>query len=122
MKILILGLVLISTQAFAQRMTRIKADLRCGVAGGEVAIKLPSSSPARVWQTDPGEASGIELKVKEFKQARCPGCFSFTGNMMGIEVRGSVSSYKLTYDMYNDGLGKWENLLNKVKCYEVQKP
>lgn len=117
MKMLILGAILISGQVFAQKVTPIKADYRCGQAGGEIAIKFPTaSSPARIWQTDPGETHGLELQVKNFGQGRCVGCFGFDALLMGMPVRGNVVESKLTYEVLNEQTRKWDIIMKKVPC------
>ncbi len=108
----------LSSFVHAQNMTRIDADFRCNSKGGEIAVKVgPNASTARIWQTDPGEKTGIELEVTDFKIARCLGCYSFNALLMGsVEVRGTIKSYVLKYEAFNPETNKWEALGKNLKC------
>lgn len=63
--------------------------LRCAVDGAqEFALNLKNQ---RVWMTEKGYNTGIEMEVTSFKRARCFGCFEIKGNLLGshVEIRTS---------------------------------
>src|SRR5690606_19260125 len=79
----------------------VDADYFCEQNGGGIAFKLPTRyTPARVWQIDAGIEEGLEVSLTNFSTARCPGCWSFKGNVMGLPVRGTVSKFVLKYEAF----------------------
>lgn len=120
MNILILLMLLVSEILFAQDLTMITADYRCDENGGGIAVKFDSPDGVKIWQTELGAEIGIELSVKKFRQARCPGCFAFEAVLMDeIEVRGEVIGSLLTYQMYDPSTEEWETLLKNVECFST---
>lgn len=72
------------------------ADLVCTRPGGMLAI---NAKDERVWQGDPGNTSGLELKINRFETFRCgPYCYD-----IGAELRmwGEVMNYRIltSYEM-----------------------
>lgn len=120
MKLLFLGLFLISSSLFAQEETLIEADYRCEKKGGGIAFKTGPN--ARIWATDKGASMGAELeKISSFTTGGCPGCYKFTGIIIDkIKVRGTVVDFKLTYEMYNKEEKKWFTFLKDTKCVPVK--
>ncbi len=126
MKIFFVTLIMVAfSYANAQEFlesSKIEADLRCEQPGGSVAVALPGpGKPARVWQTDPGSDEGLEIQLTAFRVARCQGCFSFTGLLFGMQVKGDAVDSKLTYSLYNEELNQFEILLENVECVTARK-
>ena len=118
---LFLAIFLISSSAFAG----MNADYRCEQNGGGIAIKLPAEgSKAKIWQTDVGDADGLELKVKSFVPGKDAGNYSFTALQMGVvKVRGTVLDYKLTYELYDSDKKMWTPTpLKDVLCVKQTAP
>ncbi len=107
----------------------VNADYFCGTSEGAYAIKVGKTP--RVWQTDldaKGNAQeGIELKNVKLKTARCPDCFSLSGDLeimddalhINGEMRGTSQGIKLDISMYNN---QGENqTLPAMECHKVLK-
>lgn len=125
MKTIMLAMALISTNLFAEglplKLTQVKADYLCQNTAGGVAFTLPTNTTAaRVWQVDPGEATGVEILLKRFEVQRCPGCFSFEGQLSEqILVYGEVLNYQLTYKISDLETGT-DFVALEAKCQKVK--
>jgi hypothetical protein len=121
MKFLTLLSLILSGSIYAQTMSKVNADYRCELDGGGIAFKSQTASKkARVWQTDVGEDEGLELKVKSFSTLRCPGCYSFEANLINMPVRGNISNFLLTYEVFDAEDSQWKVLLEDVKCVKAK--
>lgn len=121
MKLLTLLSLILSGSIYAQTMSKVNADYRCELDGGGIAFKSQTGNKkARLWQTDMGEDEGLELKVKSFSIMRCPGCYSFEADLINMPVRGKISNFLLTYEVFDAEDDHWKVLLENVKCIKAK--
>lgn len=67
------------------------ADLVCVYGeGGMIAI---NATDERVWQANPGDVEGLELKVVRFDRSRCPNTYDIQAKLM---VFGEEADVQLT--------------------------
>ena len=94
-----IGSITFATETVNGEVTQIKADFRCENKGGGIAVAMPTeTTAAKVWQSELGSATGIEIQLTSFTVARCMGCFSFTGILMkDITVQGTSENFELIY-------------------------
>jgi hypothetical protein len=84
----------------------------------------------RIWASDPGVEEGMELKVSQFKIAKCPNCIDIDATLdflgetseMHFKLRGVTASYsKATLSVQaKQENGKMEEL-SKLDCETVAK-
>lgn len=102
-------------------ITKIEgADIVCESHGAKIAF---NTKKRRVWQADPGRASGIEIKVTEFTPARCRNCYEVIGTMASVEwkyniyaVREDYSKAGLTVSTRSAPDAQWEEFNEDFSC------
>lgn len=125
MKTMLVALGFLAANAFAEglplKLTQVQAEYLCQNNSGGIAFTLPSQTArARVWQVDPGEKSGVEILIKSFEVQRCPGCFSFEGQLSEqILVYGDIVNYQLTYKISDLETGT-DFIALEARCHRIQ--
>lgn len=90
-KLILISIFLFGTPSFSQSidvgLSKITgADLICENKGAMFAFDFEHGKE-KVWQSDSGEVTGIELTGVKVTYYRCPSCYDVTANMQIAETK-----------------------------------